>query len=174
MCGMSSSTASSVFSSPPHPHPCTPAHLPTEAQVLNALEHRYDNPSSIPARELSKLIYGADSVFAREATPESVRAAPAVHAVGAVVEQWQVVRWQVPCSQQTATSWLHHHPQHLSQQCLMCPASPCRSRGSALRMCGPSFPPGSAQTPPCWALWETLSPGRCGKAPPPASDSAGR
>jgi hypothetical protein len=42
------------------------------AQVLNALEHRYDNPAAIPARELPKLIYGRDSVFAREPTPEQV------------------------------------------------------------------------------------------------------
>ncbi|EFN56163.1 hypothetical protein CHLNCDRAFT_7930, partial [Chlorella variabilis] len=49
--------------------PCRP--VPPK-QVLNSLEHRYDNPSSIPARELPKLIYGRDSVYAREPTPEQI------------------------------------------------------------------------------------------------------
>ncbi|KAL4857736.1 putative zinc protease-like protein y4wB [Chlorella vulgaris] len=40
--------------------------------VLNALEHRFDNPSNIPARELAKLIYGRDSVFARDPTPQQI------------------------------------------------------------------------------------------------------
>ena len=41
-------------------------------QVLNALEHRNDNPSGIPPRELAKMIYGRGSVFARDPTPEQV------------------------------------------------------------------------------------------------------
>ncbi|KAI3426252.1 hypothetical protein D9Q98_008627 [Chlorella vulgaris] len=43
-----------------------------KSQVLNALEHRFDNPSNIPARELAKLIYGRDSVFARDPTPQQI------------------------------------------------------------------------------------------------------
>lgn len=42
-------------------------------QVLSALEHRNDNPSAIPGRELAKMIYGKGSVFARDPTPEQVR-----------------------------------------------------------------------------------------------------
>jgi hypothetical protein len=79
LCSMSGPLASPAISSLPHPKPHSCPPLPAEVQVLNALEHRYDNPSSIPSRELSKLIYGADSVFARESTPASVRAMHAVH-----------------------------------------------------------------------------------------------
>ena len=34
-------------------------------QLLNVLEHRNDNATSIPKRELNKLIYGPESVYAR-------------------------------------------------------------------------------------------------------------
>lgn len=44
--------------------------------MLNALEHRNDNPSAIPSRELAKLIYGPGSVYAREPTPEQVLPCP--------------------------------------------------------------------------------------------------
>ncbi|KAK9830103.1 hypothetical protein WJX72_009788 [[Myrmecia] bisecta] len=44
-----------------------------KAQVLNILEHTNDNTSSIPRRELAKLMYGRDSVFARQPTPDQVR-----------------------------------------------------------------------------------------------------
>lgn len=44
----------------------------TKSQVLNALEHRNDNPASIPARELAKMVYGPGSVFARDPTPEQI------------------------------------------------------------------------------------------------------
>lgn len=47
-------------------------HPAAVVQVLNALEHRFDNPSNIPARELAKLIYGRDSVFARDPTPQQI------------------------------------------------------------------------------------------------------
>jgi zinc protease len=42
-------------------------------QVLSALEHRNDNPSAIPGREVAKLIYGKGSVFARDPTPEQIQ-----------------------------------------------------------------------------------------------------
>lgn len=42
-------------------------------QILSALEHRNDNPSAIPGRELAKLIYGKGSVFARDPTPEQIQ-----------------------------------------------------------------------------------------------------
>ena len=68
--------------SAPRP-PCLRTHPPTRAplpspvaqpkQVVNSLEHRNDNPASIPPRELAKLIYGRDSVFARDPTPEQAR-----------------------------------------------------------------------------------------------------
>jgi zinc protease len=41
-------------------------------QALNYLEHKNDNPSAIPTRELSKIIYGRNSPYAREASPQSV------------------------------------------------------------------------------------------------------
>ncbi|KAL4448464.1 hypothetical protein ABPG75_005683 [Micractinium tetrahymenae] len=43
-----------------------------KSQVLNALEHRNDNPSAIPSRELAKLIYGPGSVYARDPTPQQI------------------------------------------------------------------------------------------------------
>lgn len=45
-----------------------------QAQIINFLEHQNDNPRSIPARELNRLIYGRDSVFARQPTPQQVSA----------------------------------------------------------------------------------------------------
>ena len=45
-----------------------------QAQAVNALVHRDDGVSGIPARELAKLIYGKDSVHARSATVPQVRA----------------------------------------------------------------------------------------------------
>ena len=41
-------------------------------QAINYLDHKNDNPNAIPARELAKLIYGKNSVYAREATQDSV------------------------------------------------------------------------------------------------------
>lgn len=41
-------------------------------QVINVLEHQNDNPRAIPPRELAKLIYGRDSVFARSPTQAQV------------------------------------------------------------------------------------------------------
>ena len=43
------------------------------AQIQNRLAHLDDNASGIPGRELSKLLYGRDSVFARNPTPEQAR-----------------------------------------------------------------------------------------------------
>lgn len=44
-------------------------------QILNFLEHQNDSARNIPRRELGKLIYGNDSVYARTPTPEQVKAA---------------------------------------------------------------------------------------------------
>jgi len=43
-----------------------------KAQALNSLEHKNDNAATIPAREVSKLIYGKDSPYAREPTVAQV------------------------------------------------------------------------------------------------------
>lgn len=43
-------------------------------QVLNILEHMYDNPGAAPRRLLARLLYGRDSVFARTPTPDQVKA----------------------------------------------------------------------------------------------------
>ncbi|KAK3257245.1 hypothetical protein CYMTET_33660 [Cymbomonas tetramitiformis] len=40
----------------------------TRARLLNALEHRNDDISGIPRRELLKVVYGKDSVYARTPT----------------------------------------------------------------------------------------------------------
>ena len=40
--------------------------------MQNRLAHLDDNASGIPGRELGKLLYGRDSVFARNPTPEQV------------------------------------------------------------------------------------------------------
>ena len=42
------------------------------AQIQNRLAHMDDNAAAIPSRELGKLLYGKDSVFARNPTPEQV------------------------------------------------------------------------------------------------------
>ena len=41
-------------------------------QIQNRLAHMDDNAAAIPGRELGKLLYGKDSVFARNPTPEEV------------------------------------------------------------------------------------------------------
>jgi zinc protease len=41
-------------------------------QVLNILEHMYDNPGAAPRRLLGRLLYGRDSVFARTPTPDQI------------------------------------------------------------------------------------------------------
>ncbi len=43
-----------------------------KAQALNSLAHKNDNASGIPGREVSKLIYGKDSPYAREPTINQV------------------------------------------------------------------------------------------------------
>jgi hypothetical protein len=83
-----------------------------------------------------------------------------VHAVGAVVDQVGSYCELEGTLQPTACN---QSAKPLNR--LLCAPTPCRSRGSVRRMCGPSFPPGSAPTAPCWALWATLSPGRCGLTP---------
>ncbi len=42
--------------------------------MLNMLEHMNDSAASIPRRKLARLLYGADSVFARRPTPAQARA----------------------------------------------------------------------------------------------------
>ncbi|CAL5221100.1 g3232 [Coccomyxa viridis] len=44
-----------------------------KSQVLNVVDHLWDNPAAIPKRQLGKLLYGADSVFARTPRPEQVQ-----------------------------------------------------------------------------------------------------
>lgn len=41
-------------------------------QVLNLIAHRNDSTAVIPPRELKKLVYGPDSVFARGPTTSQV------------------------------------------------------------------------------------------------------
>ena len=41
--------------------------------MLNLLEHMNDSAAAVPRRQLSKLLYGGDSVFARSPTPDQVR-----------------------------------------------------------------------------------------------------
>lgn len=41
-------------------------------QLLNLITHRNDNAAVIPGRELKKLVYGSDSVFARSPTAAQV------------------------------------------------------------------------------------------------------
>ncbi|GIL98502.1 hypothetical protein Vretimale_3837 [Volvox reticuliferus] len=43
-----------------------------QAQVLNALEHQNDSPAAIGRRKITKLLYGADSIYARTPTQEGV------------------------------------------------------------------------------------------------------
>ena len=42
-------------------------------QVLNVVDHLWDNPAAIPKRQLGRLLYGVDSVFARTPRPEQVQ-----------------------------------------------------------------------------------------------------
>jgi zinc protease len=44
------------------------------AQAADAAAHRDDRSASVPAREVAKMVYGARSPYAREATPASLRA----------------------------------------------------------------------------------------------------
>ncbi len=41
--------------------------------MLNLLEHMNDSAAQVPRRQLSKLLYGRDSVYARSPTPDQVR-----------------------------------------------------------------------------------------------------
>jgi zinc protease len=41
-------------------------------QALNSIAHKDDNPSSIPAKQVAKLVYGADSPYAREPTLDQI------------------------------------------------------------------------------------------------------
>ncbi|KAL4438208.1 hypothetical protein ABPG77_010569 [Micractinium sp. CCAP 211/92] len=59
-----------------------------KTQILNALEHRNDNPSAIPSRELAKLIYGPGSVYARDPTPEQISSIT-VEDARAFLARWQ-------------------------------------------------------------------------------------
>jgi zinc protease len=45
----------------------------TRTLLLTALDHRNDQTSGIPRRELAKILYGKDSVFAREPSPAQVQ-----------------------------------------------------------------------------------------------------
>ncbi|GLI58631.1 hypothetical protein VaNZ11_000366 [Volvox africanus] len=43
-----------------------------KAQVLNALEHQNDSPAAIGRRKITKLLYGAESIYARTPTQEGL------------------------------------------------------------------------------------------------------
>lgn len=57
-------------------------------QALNVIEHRNDDVNGIPRRELAKLLYGKDSVFARNATPQQVQSIQRSDVVS-YVETWE-------------------------------------------------------------------------------------
>ena len=57
-------------------------------QVLNVIDHLWDNPAAIPKRQLGRLLYGADSVFARTPRPEQVQALSRAD-ISAHLARWQ-------------------------------------------------------------------------------------
>lgn len=57
-------------------------------QVLNILEHMYDNPGAAPRQVLGRLLYGRDSVFARTPTPNQIAAITSAD-VAAHLATWQ-------------------------------------------------------------------------------------
>lgn len=57
-------------------------------QVLNVLEHLYDNPGAAPRRLLARLLYGRDSVFARIPTPAQVTSITCAD-VASHLDTWQ-------------------------------------------------------------------------------------
>ena len=59
-------------------------------QVLNIVDHLWDKPAAIPKRQLGKLLYGADSVFARTPRPGQVQALTRNDIVA------HLARWQRP------------------------------------------------------------------------------
>ena len=59
-------------------------------QVLNVVDHLWDNPAAIPKRQLGKLLYGADSVFARTPRPEQVQGVTRDDIIA------HLARWQRP------------------------------------------------------------------------------
>ena len=44
-----------------------------QSQVLNALEHQNDSPGAVSRRKAMKLVYGADSIYARTPTPGMIK-----------------------------------------------------------------------------------------------------
>ena len=57
-------------------------------QMLNMLTHRNDSTAVIPPRELKKLVYGPDSVFAR--SPTAAQVAGMTHAdVVEFLQKWE-------------------------------------------------------------------------------------
>lgn len=50
--------------------------VPAARQVLNSLAHMNDGAASVPRRKLAQLLYGRDSVFARQPTPAQVCGCP--------------------------------------------------------------------------------------------------
>ena len=59
-------------------------------QVLNVVDHLWDNPAAIPKRQLGRLLYGVDSVFARTPRPEQVQGLTRDDIVA------HLARWQRP------------------------------------------------------------------------------
>ena len=56
---------------------CHASHKLLLSQVLNLIVHRNDNAAIIPGRELRKLVYGRDSVFARSPSAAQIAAVTA-------------------------------------------------------------------------------------------------
>ncbi len=56
---------------------CHASHNLLLSQVLNLIVHRNDNAAIIPGRELRKLVYGRDSVFARSPSAAQIAAVTA-------------------------------------------------------------------------------------------------
>ena len=91
------------------------------AQVLNVVEHQWDNPVAIPKRQLGKLLYGADSVFARSPRPDQVRALTRED-IAAHLARWQrpdnavlgvagtARRYDFDCRITTSSQLLHDRP----------------------------------------------------------------
>jgi hypothetical protein len=79
------------------------------SQVLNMLEHMNDSAASIPRRKLARLLYGADSVFARRPTPAQARARARPGALlGAARWPRESVVSGCPVASRPAPTPLHH------------------------------------------------------------------
>lgn len=71
-------------------------------QAINSLSHKDDNPSSIPRRELAKVLYGKGSVFARNPTEAQVSSQCYPIPTTALLLQWGASRLSFPYDYCTA------------------------------------------------------------------------